>query len=50
MLKEPDKTDSDEVKKTQVIRIYHLCLEIYIATYFVTFLAHQYQRKTMEIC
>lgn len=50
MLEEPDKTDSDEVKKTEVIRISHLHLEIYTVAYFITFLAHQYRRKTIEIC
>lgn len=50
MLEEPDKTDSDEVKKTELIRISHLHLEVYTVTYFITFPAHQYQRKTIEIC
>lgn len=50
MLEKADNTDSDEVKKTEVIRISHLHLEIHTVTYFITFLAHQYWKKTIEIC
>lgn len=50
MLEKADNTDSDEVKKTEVIRISHLHLEIYTVTYFITFLAHQYWKKTIQIC
>lgn len=42
ILEKAENTDSDEVKKTEVIRIFHLHLEKYTVTYFITFLAHQY--------